>query len=176
LARPGNERVVVIGEKRWTFAVADKDGEFWLTDGDGVVTLVEMHWAPGDTLARVRVDGEVIRLKVQRRTGGFRIRHRGADLIVKVLEPLVAALLELMPVKVPPDLSRFLMCPMPGQVVRIDVAAGDVVEDGQILAVVEAMKMENVLKAQKRARVAKVHVAAGAVLAVDQIIMEFEGV
>jgi propionyl-CoA carboxylase alpha chain len=176
LSHPGNQRVVAIGDRRWTFAVVDKDGEFWLTEADGAVTLVEMHWEPGDTLARVRVDGEVIRLKVTRRTDGFRIRHRGADLAVKVLEPHVAALLDLMPVKVPPDLSRFLLCPMPGQVVRIDVAVGDVVEDGQALAVVEAMKMENVLKAEKRARVARVHVAAGAVVAVDQVILEFEAV
>jgi propionyl-CoA carboxylase alpha chain len=81
-----------------------------------------------------------------------------------------------MSVKTPPDLSRFLLCPMPGQVVRIDVSEGDLVEDGQSLAIVEAMKMENVLKAEKRARVAKIKVKPGAVLAVDEVIMEFEGV
>ena len=83
-------------------------------------------------------------------TSGFRIRYRGADLKVLVLRPHIAALLPLMPVKVPPDMSRFLLCPMPGQVVRIDVVEGDIVEDGQTLAIVEAMKMENVLKAEKR--------------------------
>ncbi len=88
----------------------------------------------------------------------------------------MAVLLPLMPVKVPPDMSRFLLCPMPGQVVRVDVVEGDVVEDGQVLAIVEAMKMENVLKAEKRARVRKVHVVAGAVLAVDQVMVEFEAV
>jgi propionyl-CoA carboxylase alpha chain len=81
-----------------------------------------------------------------------------------------------MPIKAPPDLSRFLLAPMPGQLVRLDVAVGDIVEDGQALAIVEAMKMENVLKAEKRARVSKVLVAPGAVLAVDEVIMEFEGV
>jgi propionyl-CoA carboxylase alpha chain len=65
---------------------------------------------------------------------------------------------------------------MPGQVVRIDVAEGDIVEDGQPLAIVEAMKMENVLKAEKRARISKVRVAQGAVLAVDEVILEFEAV
>jgi propionyl-CoA carboxylase alpha chain len=93
-----------------------------------------------------------------------------------VVRSHIAALLPLMPIKLPPDLSKFLLCPMPGQVVRLDVAEGDIVEDGQTLAIVEAMKMENVLKAEKRARVSKVHVVAGAVLAVDQIILEFEGV
>ena len=81
-----------------------------------------------------------------------------------------------MPVKVPPDLSKFLLCPMPGQVVRIDVKTGDVVEAGQPLAIVEAMKMENVLKAERRARVARLRVAPGAVLAVDEVILEFEAV
>ena len=65
---------------------------------------------------------------------------------------------------------------MPGQVVRIDVAEGDIVEDGQTLAIVEAMKMENVLKAEKRARVSKVRVTPGSVLAVDEVILEFEAV
>ena len=104
------------------------------------------------------------------------MRYRGADLIARVLLPRAADLMPLMPVKVPPDMSKFLLCPMPGQVVRIDVAEGDVVESGQNLTIVEAMKMENVLKAEKRARVKSVRVKPGAVLAVDEIIMEFEGV
>ncbi|WP_420842270.1 biotin/lipoyl-containing protein [Devosia lacusdianchii] len=115
-------------------------------------------------------------LKVEKTASGYRIRHGGADFKVMVLQPHVADLLPLMPVKVPPDMSRFLLCPMPGQVVRVDVVEGEIVEDGQVLAVVEAMKMENVLKAQKRARVSKVHVSAGAVLAVDQVMVEFEAV
>jgi propionyl-CoA carboxylase alpha chain len=93
-----------------------------------------------------------------------------------VLLPHVADLMPLMPVKLPPDLSKFLLCPMPGQIVRIDVAEGDIVEDGQTLAIVEAMKMENVLKAEKRARISKVRVKPGSVLAVDEVILEFEAV
>ena len=146
-------------------------------------TAVRFDWAPGDTLAKVEwaakvesAEGHAAVLKVTPTTSGFRIRYRGADFKVKVLRPHVAALLPHMPVKVPPDMSRFLLCPMPGQVVRIDVAEGDIVEDGQTLAIVEAMKMENVLKAEKRARVSKVHAVAGAVLAVDQVILEFEAV
>jgi len=173
LYHPSHERAVFIGDQRWQFTIVEKDGEFWLTSIEGVKTLVEMHWEAGDSIARVRVDGDVLRLKVDKITGGFRIRHRGADLKVKVLLPHVADLLRHMPVKVAPDMSRFLLCPMPGQVVRMDVAEGDVVEDGQTLAIVEAMKMENVLKAEKRARVVKVLVAAGAVLAVDQVMLEF---
>ncbi|MHB1104317.1 MAG: biotin/lipoyl-containing protein [Devosia sp.] len=168
-----NERTVAIGERHWLFSVIQRHGEFWLTHS-GRKTLVEMNWGPGDTIARARVDGEVLVMKAKRQTGGFRVRYRGADLEVKVLLPRVAELLTLMPKKIAPDLSTFLLCPMPGQVVRIDVSEGDIVEDGQPLAIVEAMKMENVLKAEKRARVARVRVAAGAVLAVDEVIMEFE--
>jgi propionyl-CoA carboxylase alpha chain len=170
-----NERTVAISNKRWLFSITDRHGEYWLAHSDRK-TLVEMNWVPGDTIARARVDGEVLVMKVKRRTDGFRIRYRGADLGVKVLLPRVAELRPLMPKKSPPDLSRFLLCPMPGQVVRIDVAEGDIVEDGQPLAIVEAMKMENVLKAVKRARISKVRVAQGAILAVDEVILEFEAV
>jgi propionyl-CoA carboxylase alpha chain len=142
-------RAVVIGERRWDFAVAADGIEYWLTDRAGRKTLVETGWRPGMSLAIARIDGDL---------------------------PRVADLLPLMPVKLPPDLSRFLLCPMPGQVVRLDVAEGDIVEAGQPLAIVEAMKMENVLKAERRARVGRLRVAAGAVLAVDEVILEFEAV
>ncbi|HHY48757.1 MAG TPA: ATP-grasp domain-containing protein, partial [Alphaproteobacteria bacterium] len=174
LHQPSTARSVIIGEACWTYAISARHGEFWLQQEGGGRTLVEMNWRPGDTIARARVDGAVLVMQVKRRTGGFRIRHRGADLTVKVLLPHVATLLPLMPPKAAPDLSRFLLCPMPGQVIRIDVKDGDVVEEGQPLAIVEAMKMENVLKAERRARVARVRVSAGAVLAVDEVIMEFE--
>ncbi|WP_376742966.1 biotin/lipoyl-containing protein [Paradevosia shaoguanensis] len=151
--------------------------------GDQTDTATLFEWAPGDTLARLEwaatiegAEGHVAVLKVDQTTSGFRVRFRGYDLRVQVLAPHIAQYLKYMPVKVPPDLSRFLLCPMPGQVVRIDVAEGDIVEDGQPLAIVEAMKMENVLKAEKRARVAKVRVQPGAVLAVDEVILEFEEV
>jgi propionyl-CoA carboxylase alpha chain len=172
--RPRHAWVALSGAERWHFDITEKDGEFWLYHAGGR-TLVEMNWDPGDTLARVRVDGVVRVLKVRRTASGFVIRHRGAELDIKTLSPAVADLMVHMPAKLPPDLSRFLLCPMPGQVVRIDVAEGDVVEDGQPLAIVEAMKMENVLKAERRARVSKIRVKPGTVLAVDEVIMEFEG-
>ncbi len=172
---PGT-RVVLIGERSWTFSLTEKDGEFWLSEDGGGRRLVEMNWDPGDRIARARVDGRVLVLKVTRRTGGLGIRYRGADLVARILLPHIASLVPLMPVKAPPDLSRFLLAPMPGQVVRVDVAEGDVVEDGQPLAIIEAMKMENVLKAERRARVSKVRVAPGAVLAVDEVILEFEAI
>ena len=171
-----NVRAVLIGDQRWDFAVRADGIEYWLTDPAGKKILVESGWRPGFTLASARVDGELHHVRIDRITSGWRMRYRGADLIARVLLPRAADLMPLMPVKVPPDMSKFLLCPMPGQVVRIDVAEGDIVESGQNLAIVEAMKMENVLKAEKRAKVKSVRVKPGAVLAVDEVIMEFEGV
>jgi propionyl-CoA carboxylase alpha chain len=155
----------------------DPEGQWELTLLGSAPLVDRFVWQPGETLARIDWHtGRSTLFKVSPITGGFRIRYRGADCRVLVLQPHVAELMAYMPVKTPPDLSRFLLAPMPGQLVRLDVAVGDIVEDGQALAIVEAMKMENVLKAEKRARVSKVLVAPGAVLAVDQVIMEFEGV
>ena len=173
---PEKRRAVLIGADRWDFAVRADGIEYWLTDGAGKKLLVETGWKPGLSLAIARVDGELHHVRVDRVTAGFRLRWRGADLVARVLWPKVADLMPLMPVKLPPDLSKFLLCPMPGQVVRIDVREGDVVEAGQNLAIVEAMKMENVLRAERRARVSKVRVAPGAVLAVDEVILEFEAI
>jgi propionyl-CoA carboxylase alpha chain len=169
-------RAVLIGDSRWDFDVRADGIEYWLTDSAGKKLLVETGWKPGMSLAIARVDGELHHVRIDRVAAGFRLRWRGADLVARVLWPNVADLMPLMPVKAPPDLSRFLLCPMPGQVVRIDVREGDVVEAGQNLAIVEAMKMENVLRAERRAKVSKVRVAPGAVLAVDEVILEFQAV
>ncbi|MEO1734286.1 MAG: biotin/lipoyl-containing protein, partial [Pseudomonadota bacterium] len=80
----------------------------------------------------------------------------------------------LMPEKLPPDTSKLLLCPMPGLMVKIDVAVGDEVQEGQALCTVEAMKMENILRAEKKAVVSKVNVGAGDSLSVDDVILEFE--
>jgi len=149
--------------------------------GEGLAVFVEdreiavsFDWVPGETLAIADIDGTAMALKVDTRTEGFRIRYRGADLNVKVRSPRVAELARLMPEKRPPDTSKMLLCPMPGVVVSIAVAEGDEVQAGQALATVEAMKMENVLRAERKATVKKINAAPGASLAVDDVIMEFE--
>ena len=93
---------------------------------------------------------------------------------MRLLTPRAASLAKHMLPKVAPDLSRFLLCPMPGLVVSIAVAEGDKVEAGQQLAVVEAMKMENILRAEKSGTVGKLHAKAGDSLAVDAVILEFD--
>ncbi|WP_375255109.1 acetyl-CoA carboxylase biotin carboxylase subunit [Yoonia sp.] len=135
---------------------------------------VESNWTPGDPLARLRVDGTPLVLKIGKISGGFRVRYRGADLKVHVRTPRQAELAALMPEKVAPDTSKYLLCPMPGLIVKVDVAEGDEVQEGQALCTVEAMKMENILRAEKKGVVKKVNADAGASLAVDDVIMEFE--
>ena len=135
---------------------------------------VSSSYAIGDTLIDLSVDSQQYRLKIDRVVGGFRLRARGADKYVQVLTLKVAELAALMPEKLPPDTSNLLLCPMPGLIVSINVAEGDQVEEGQTLAVVEAMKMENVLRAEKQAVVSKISAEPGQSLAVDEIIMEFE--
>ena len=152
---------------------ADRTGA-GVTFADGARMRVVSDWTPGQALARLEVDGELLVLKVGRITSGYRVRVRGADLKVTVLTPRMAELAALIPEKAPPDTSRLLLCPMPGLIVRIDVAEGDEVFDGQALCMVEAMKMENVLRAERRARVARVLAKPGDSLAVDDVIMEFE--
>jgi len=152
---------------------ADRQGAT-VTFSDGTAKRVASDWVPGRNLALLDVDGAKMALKVERRTEGFRIRYRGADLSVKVRTPRAAELARLMPEKLPPDTSKMLLCPMPGVVVSIAVAEGDEVQEGQKLATVEAMKMENVLRAERKAKVKKINAAPGASLAVDAVIMEFE--
>ncbi|MEM7289610.1 MAG: acetyl/propionyl/methylcrotonyl-CoA carboxylase subunit alpha [Pseudomonadota bacterium] len=135
---------------------------------------VETAWRPGESLAAVTVGDEVLNLKIDPSHTGFRIRWRGADMDIKVLSPKQAAYLSMMPEKVKPDTSNLLLCPMPGLVVSIAVKEGDKVEEGQPLATVEAMKMENILRAEKQCTISKVNAAAGDSLALDDVIMEFE--
>ncbi|MBL4627344.1 MAG: acetyl/propionyl/methylcrotonyl-CoA carboxylase subunit alpha [Roseicyclus sp.] len=140
----------------------------------GQALRVASDWTPGEQLARLNVGGEPVVLKVAKMPGGFRIRTRGADLKVHVRTPRQAELAKLMPEKLPPDTSRLLLCPMPGLVVKIDVQEGDHVQEGQALCTVEAMKMENILRAEKRGVVMKINAGPGDSLAVDDVIMEFQ--
>ena len=140
----------------------------------GSAMRVESDWTPGARLARIAIDGVPLVLKVDKITGGYRLRTRGADLKVHVRTPRAADLAALMPEKLAPDTSKMLLCPMPGLIVKVDVAEGEEVHEGQALCTVEAMKMENILRAERKGVVAKINAGAGDSLAVDDVIMEFE--
>ncbi|KAJ56499.1 acetyl-CoA carboxylase [Actibacterium mucosum KCTC 23349] len=151
---------------------ADADGATVFLNDDTL--RVTSDWVSGQSLARLTVGDTPLVLKVDQITNGFRIRNRGADLDVKIYSPRQAELAALMPEKLPPDTSKMLLCPMPGLIVKVDVAVGDEVQEGQALCTVEAMKMENILRAEKRATISKINAGAGDSLAVDDVIMEFE--
>jgi propionyl-CoA carboxylase alpha chain len=172
--RVGDDWVVTVqGEVLPLAIAADKAGST-VTFADGASVRVESDWTPGQALARLMIDGAPLVMKVGKISGGFRLRLRGADLKVHVRTPRQHELALLMPEKLPPDTSRFLLCPMPGLIVKIAVEEGEEVQEGQALATVEAMKMENILKAERRGVVKKISASAGSSLRVDDIIMEFE--
>ncbi len=141
---------------------------------DGVSLRVSGDWTPGKTLADMTVNGETLVMKIGKISGGFRVRSRGADLKVHVRTPRQAELAGWMIEKLPPDTSRLLLCPMPGMIVKVYVTDGEEVQEGQALCTVEAMKMENILRAEKKCIVSKINVSTGESLSVDDVIMEFE--
>ncbi|WP_299894908.1 acetyl/propionyl/methylcrotonyl-CoA carboxylase subunit alpha [uncultured Ruegeria sp.] len=171
----GTDWVVTLGgEIQWPVKVmADQDGATVRFD-NGQEIRVTGDWTPGDQLATMMVDGAPLVMKVGKVSGGFRIRNRGADLKVQIRTPRQAELARLMPEKLPPDTSKMLLCPMPGLVVKIDVEVGQEVQEGQALCTIEAMKMENILRAEKKGTVAKINAGPGDSLAVDEVIIEFE--
>ncbi len=172
--RVGDDWVVTLqGVDHAVKIAADHDGSTVTFEG-GATRRVTSDWTPGQPLARLMVDGKPLVMKVGKISGGFRLRLRGADLKVHVRTPRQAELAKLMLEKLPPDTSKFLLCPMPGLVTKIMVEAGQEVQEGQALATVEAMKMENILKAEKKGVVKAVKAAAGASLKVDDVIVEFE--
>jgi propionyl-CoA carboxylase alpha subunit len=150
-----------------------KGGTIAVTD-DGELVDIVGRWVPGQRLLTVVIDGRLRTVQVRRVGRNWELQTRGASHRVRVLNPHVAELSKHMIDKPPPDLSRLLLAPMPGLLTKLDVAVGDKVEPGQPVAVMEAMKMENILRAPRAATVKATPAKAGDSLAVDQVIVEFE--
>ena len=172
--RVGDNWVVALQGQSYAVTIAADPRGSSVTFADGATLRVEGDWTPGDQLATMSVDGTPLVMKVGKISGGFRIRSRGADLKVHVRTPRQAELAGYMLEKTPPDTSKMLLCPMPGLIVKVDVEVGQEVQEGQALCTVEAMKMENILRAERKGIVSKINAAAGDSLAVDDVIMEFE--
>ncbi len=170
----GSDWNVRLQDQSYDVVIAADPSGSTVTFADGKAMRVAGAWTPGDQLATMQVDGAPLVLKVGKVSGGFRIRTRGADIKVHVRTPRQAELARKMPDKLPPDTSKMLLCPMPGLVVKLEVAVGDEVQDGQALCTIEAMKMENILRAERKGVVTKINASAGDSLAVDDVIMEFE--
>ena len=130
-------------------------------------------WRPGDPVWQGTIDGHAIAMQVRPIPNGIRLAHQGFEVAVNVFTESEAAAARLMPVGTKADTGKKLLCPMPGLVVSIAVSEGQEVKAGETLAVVEAMKMQNVLRAERDGTVKKIHAAAGATLAVDALILEF---
>jgi propionyl-CoA carboxylase alpha chain len=130
-------------------------------------------WTPGDPVWQGTIDGQLVAMQVRPIPNGFRLAHQGFEVAVNVFTDTEAAAARLMPVGTRADTGKKLLCPMPGLVVSIAVSEGQEVKAGETLAVVEAMKMQNVLRAERDGTVKKIHATAGATLAVDALILEF---
>ena len=135
---------------------------------------IALEYTPGDRLVVAEIDETELAVKVAKTRTGWRMTTRGRIHDVRVLPWHIAPLTQHMIEKIPPDLSKFLICPMPGLLVTLHVGEGDKVEAGQPLATVEAMKMENILRAEKSGTVKTVNAAQGDSLAVDAVILEME--
>ena len=134
---------------------------------------VSTPWVPGDLVFKADIDGHKIAIEIDTTERGYLLTSDGVCQEVRVQTARGAELYKLMPEKIAADTSMLLLCPMPGLIVSIAVSEGDEVKAGQVLAVVEAMKMENILRADKDAVIAKVNAVAGDSMAVDAVIMEF---
>jgi propionyl-CoA carboxylase alpha chain len=171
---PAGERVVRIGEHSHSIRLeAFEGGHLAYLDGEGPMEIVG-RWQPGQRVFKGTLDERSRTVQMVRRGRQWRLTARGASHIVDVLPAHVAELSRHMIEKIPPDLSKYLLCPMPGLLTALNVGEGEKVEAGQPLAVVEAMKMENILRAEKSGVVAKVNAKPGDSLAVDAVILEFE--
>ncbi len=148
------------------------DGYFIIIDG--ATHELSTDWQLSEPLLRGRLDGRDICIQVERQDVSYRLTHGGSQDDILVMSPGHATLNELMPIKQPPDTSRLLLSPMPGLLVSVAVEDGQEVKVGEELAVIEAMKMENVLRAERDVTVSAIKAQAGESLIVDQVIMEFE--
>ncbi len=166
--------IVQIGPYEEKLSIRCEAAGFVLTFADGHDLHVDNRWKPGQTKARFKLGSDALTVKINPGIASIRMRWRGFDLQARVQTARVAELHKLMPIKLPADTSKMLLCPMPGMITSINVGVGDAVEAGQTLATVEAMKMENSLRAERRGVVKSIEVEVGATLAADALIMQFD--
>ena len=172
-------RVVHLGEAEQAVEVSGVAGQpAYVTYLDakgarGKTVEIVSAWAPGDPVWTGQVGDKKLSVQVRTALNGYTLAYRGIIATAFVYTPREAEMAALMPEKVPADMSKFLLCPMPGLIKAVLVAEGAKVQAGDNLAVVEAMKMENILKAERDGEVKKVNCKAGDSLAVDAVILEF---
>jgi propionyl-CoA carboxylase alpha chain len=164
--------VVMLNREPMALTVTGRGRGCVVSSGDRKVTI-ETDWALGEPLMHATVDGEHMVVQIDAVGSGWRLFNEGGQAEALVLTPRQAELYALMPVKAAPDTSKFLLSPMPGLLASVAIKEGQEVKAGEALAVVEAMKMENVLRAAQDGTVKVLHAKAGDSLKVDQKILEF---
>src|SRR5262245_45333167 len=169
---PNENKVVMLNREPVALTVTGSDPNFTVTTG-GRKIAIETRWGPGDPLMHAIIDGEQVVVQIDALRSGWRLINEGGQAEALVLTPRQAELYALMPVKAAPDTSKFLLSPMPGLLASVAVSEGQEIKAGEVLAVVEAMKMENVLRATRDGTVKVLHAKAGDSLHVDQKIIEF---
>ncbi|MGZ3404524.1 MAG: acetyl-CoA carboxylase biotin carboxylase subunit [Phenylobacterium sp.] len=142
-------------------------------DADRTLTLENIDWRPGQPVFRGALDGRPFAAQVEPLAEGFKIRHRAATARVLVLTPRIAELHEKLPPKQAADTSKMVLSPMPGLVVSLDAAVGQQVRAGEAVAVIEAMKMQNIIRAERDGVVKAVNASAGDSVAADEVLVEF---
>ncbi|MBC8380237.1 MAG: propionyl-CoA carboxylase alpha chain [Porticoccaceae bacterium] len=165
--------VVVVGDQQSTVSVELTESGYLVSLGN-LDYQVETNWSLGEPLFKADVNGKDISVQVERSAKGYRLLYRGAEINAQILSPKAAVLSAHMVYKAPADMSKFLLSPMPGLLVKMAVKEGQEVKEGEELAVVEAMKMENSLRAVQDGIVGKISAVEGGSLMVDEIILEFE--
>ncbi|HEX8201095.1 MAG TPA: biotin/lipoyl-containing protein, partial [Isosphaeraceae bacterium] len=170
--RVESEWVVLMQGRRFQLGLELVDGGCAVTH-EGEAHALRTDWKLGEVLLRGTWDGGPICVQVERMGLKYRVAHCGTQADAVVMTARAAELLALMPAKAPPDLSRFLLAPMPSLLTEVAVAAGQEVRAGENLAVIEAMKMRNILKAERDGVVEEVLARPGDTLAVDQPILRF---
>jgi propionyl-CoA carboxylase alpha chain len=165
--------IVVVGHERRPARVSGNGGGIVIEFEGRKVHLEGVRWRPGQASFRASLDGKPFTATVRPAAEGFVIRHRAARLQVLVLTPRSAELHEKLPPKRAADTSKMVVSPMPGLVVTLDVTVGQQVRAGEAVAVIEAMKMQNIIRAERDGTVKAVNAQSGDSVAADEVLVEF---
>jgi propionyl-CoA carboxylase alpha chain len=171
--KPGSKYVVLMGSERHPVVIKAAEGG-WDIELAGSTYAIRSNWQFGQYLYQGTLNGQPVCMQVERRGSAYRLFHWGVQADMQVMSAHAADLLALMPVKVAADMSKFLLSPMPGLLTQLAVKVGQEVKAGEVLAKIEAMKMENVLKAERDCVVAELLAKPGESLSVDQPIIAFK--
>ncbi|MEM9938128.1 MAG: acetyl/propionyl/methylcrotonyl-CoA carboxylase subunit alpha [Pseudomonadota bacterium] len=165
--------IVVLGDRYLPIKLGLGEGQASV-EFEGKAHAVVSGWVPGSPLFEGVIDGEPFAVKLSEEAGGFQVTHRGVSLRAIVCSPVMAELHQRLPKKEKPDLSKLVISPMPGLVVSIDVEVGQTIQEGEAVCIVEAMKMQNIIRAEADGTVKAINVGVGDSVAADEVMVEFE--